>query len=285
MSDHTERNEQDGIERAAMAQLDSLLPVGDHEEEVSVDGKKEVKKGIYLLPNLFTTGALFSGFYAIVSAMHGSFQEAAIAICVAMILDVLDGRVARLTNAQSAFGAEYDSLADMVSFGLAPGLVVFQWSLYELGKLGWCIAFVYVACAAVRLARFNTQKASDKRFFTGLASPAAATLIACTVWLSHDLGWLGEELPSLVTGFAALLTLIGGLLMVSNVRYQSFKCVDLRARVPLIVLILIIVVFAIILVNPPTVLLLMLITYALSGPVFHFRSKKAEAEAALNDVN
>lgn len=281
MSDHVERNEQedDSVEQAAMAQWDNLLPVGDHEEEVSIDGKKEVKKGIYLLPNLFTTGALFSGFYAIVSAMHNSFHEAAIAICVAMILDILDGRVARLTNAQSAFGAEYDSLSDMVSFGLAPALVVFQWSLHELGKLGWGIAFVYVACAAVRLARFNTQKTTDKRFFTGLASPAAATLIACTVWLNHDLGWLGAELPWLMTGIAAVLTLLAGLLMVSNVRYQSFKGVDLRARVPLIVLILIIVIFAIILINPPSVLLLMLIAYALSGPVFHLREKKREKEA------
>lgn len=281
MSNHAEQHDkEEGIEQAAMAQLDNLLPVGDHEEEISVDGKKEMKKGIYLLPNLFTTGALFSGFYAIVSAMHGSFQEAAIAICVAMILDIVDGRVARLTNAQSAFGAEYDSLSDMVSFGLAPALVMFQWSLHELGKLGWAIAFVYVACAAVRLARFNTQKVADKRFFTGLASPAAATLLACTVWLNHDLGWLGEELPWLMTGIAAVLTLMSGLLMVSNVRYQSFKGVDLRARVPLIVLILFIVVFAIILINPPSVLLLMLIIYALSGPLFHSKAKKQIEQAA-----
>jgi len=264
----------DSIEQAAIAQLDGLLPVDDHEEEVSVGGKKEVKKGIYLLPNLFTTGALFSGFYAVISAMQSNFEHAAIAICVAMILDILDGRIARLTNAQSAFGAEYDSLSDMISFGLAPAVVAFQWSLQGLGKLGWAIAFIYVACAAVRLARFNTQKTADKRYFTGLASPAAATLIACTVWLSHDLGWLGESLPTAVVVWSAVLTLFAGLLMVSNVRYASFKGVDLKARVPMIVLILIIVVFAIVLINPPTVLLTMLIVYALSGPLSHLRQDK-----------
>lgn len=269
-----QKNDNEGIEQAAIAQLDELLPVGDHEEEVSINGKKEVKRGIYLLPNLFTTGALFSGFYAVISAMQSQFEHAAIAICVAMILDILDGRIARLINAQSAFGGEYDSLSDMISFGLAPAVVVFQWSLYDLGKLGWAIAFVYVACAAVRLARFNTQKTADKRFFTGLASPAAATLIACTVWLSHDLGWVGEELPALMTLWAAILTLFAGLLMVSNVRYQSFKGVDLKARVPLIVLILVIVIFAIVLINPPTVLLVMLIIYALSGPLFHYKLNK-----------
>lgn len=273
-----QQDDKEGVEQATMSQLDGLLPVDDHEEEVSVDGKKEIKKGIYLLPNLFTTGALFSGFYAVISAMQNHFEHAAIAICVAMILDILDGRIARLTNAQSAFGGEYDSLSDMISFGLAPAVVVFQWSLQGLGKLGWAISFIYVACAAVRLARFNTQKTADKRYFTGLASPAAATLIACTVWLSHDLGWLGADLPTAVLIWSAVLTLFAGLLMVSNVRYESFKGVDLKARVPMIVLIFIIVVFAIVLINPPTVLLTMLIIYALSGPLTHYRKEKAAAK-------
>ena len=158
---------------------EALLLIDDHEEEVSVDGKTVRKRGIYLLPNLFTTAALFSGFFAIISGMHGNFENAAIAIFAAMIFDGLDGRVARLMNAQSKFGAEYDSLADMVSFGVAPALVVFSWALVDLGKFGWAVSFIYVACAALRLARFNTQiDTADKNYFTGLASPAAAAVMA-----------------------------------------------------------------------------------------------------------
>lgn len=266
-------NAEKGIEISTVEQLDSLLPVGDHEEEVSEGGKKVVKKGIYLLPNLFTTAALFSGFYAVVAAMQNNLEHAAIAICVAIIMDILDGRVARLVNAQSAFGAEYDSLSDMISFGLAPAVVAYQWALYDLGKVGWAVAFVYVACSAVRLARFNTQQAEDKRFFTGLASPAAAALIAFTVWISADLQWLGEDLPSAMKGVAVFITLLGGSLMVSNIRMRSFKDVGFKARVPLIVLILIIVVFAIVLIDPPTVLLAMLIVYIASSIISHVRGK------------
>lgn len=274
MTEAQDKPQHDNIEQSTLEQLDNLLPVGDYEEEVSVNGKKEVRKGIYLLPNLFTTGALFSGFYAVVSAMQMQFEEAAIAILVAIILDILDGRVARLTNAQSAFGAEYDSLSDMVSFGVAPALVMFQWSLSALGKIGWAVAFIYVACAAVRLARFNTQKTADKRFFTGLASPAAAGVQACLIWLGHDLGWIGSGLPDLMLPVTALLTLTAGLLMISNVRYQSFKGVDVKSRVPFIVLIMVIVVFAVIVIDPPTVLLVMGLMYALSGPLSHLRKKK-----------
>lgn len=255
----------------AVAQLDALLPVGDHEEEVSEGGQKVVKRGIYLLPNLFTTGALFSGFYAVVSAMQNNLEHAAIAICFAIIMDILDGRVARLVNAQSAFGAEYDSLSDMVSFGLAPAVVAYQWALHDLGKLGWAIAFIYVACGAVRLARFNTQQAEDKKYFTGLASPAAAALIAFTVWINSDLQWLGDDLPIGMKVVAVFITLLGGLLMISNIRMRSFKDIGLKARVPLVVLILIIVLFAIVLIDPPTVLLSMLVVYIVSSLVGHLR--------------
>ncbi len=169
------------------------FPVDEHEEEVSVNGRTVRRKGIYLLPNLFTTGALFAGFYAVIAAMRGDFESAPIAIMFALVFDGLDGRIARLTQTSSKFGAEYDSLADMVSFGVAPALVVFSWALGDLGKFGWSAAFIYVACAALRLARFNTQiETADKNYFTGLASPAAACVIGSTVWVCHDLGWVGK---------------------------------------------------------------------------------------------
>ncbi len=182
--------------------------------------EKKRPRGIYLLPNLFTTGCLFAGFYAIVASMNGRFEAAAIAIFIAMIMDGLDGRVARMTNTQSEFGAEYDSLADMVSFGLAPSLVMFQWALSDLGKLGWLAAFVYTAGTALRLARFNTQVGiADKRYFQGLPSPAAAAVITGLVWVGHDYQVEGQSIAVL----ALLLTVTIGVLMVSNVRYNSFK--------------------------------------------------------------
>ena len=166
---------------------ESLIPVDEHVEEVVVDGKKVRHKGIYLLPNLFTTAALFCGFYAIMSAMHGNFEFAALAIFGAMIFDGLDGRVARMTNTASEFGVQYDSLSDMVSFGVAPALVMYFWALVDLGKFGVGVAFVYVAGAALRLARFNTQVDEvDKRYFIGLASPAAAAVVAGIVWVGFD---------------------------------------------------------------------------------------------------
>ncbi|MEJ2417493.1 MAG: CDP-diacylglycerol--serine O-phosphatidyltransferase, partial [Exilibacterium sp.] len=210
--------------RDAEPDSESLLPVDEHIEEVSENGKKVRRRGIYLLPNLFTTGALFSGFYAVIAGMHGNFEAAAIAIFVAMVLDGLDGRVARLTNTTSAFGVQYDSLSDMVSFGLAPALVMFSWALAPLGKLGWAAAFAYAACAALRLARFNTQVGVvDKRYFIGLASPAAAAVLAAIVWSGHD-AQISYELAVLV----AFITVLAGALMVSNVRYYSFKGVDFK---------------------------------------------------------
>lgn len=270
----TEEKDRKGAEQSAIEQLDGLLPVEDYEEEVSVDGKKEVHKGIYLLPNLVTSGALFAGFYAIVAAMNNDFVSAAIAIVVAGILDGLDGAVARMTHTQSRFGAEYDSLSDCVAFGVAPALVSYAWALTNLGKLGWALAFVYVACAALRLARFNVQAASsaDKRF-VGMPSPAAAGIVATMVWFFARDGVDGGQWVWL----AAVVTTGAGLLMVSNVAYQSFKALDFKSRVPFIVLIMMIVIIAIIVINPPTVLFTIGIIYAVTGPFLHWFSKRKAA--------
>jgi CDP-diacylglycerol--serine O-phosphatidyltransferase len=225
---------------------------------------KPRNKGIYLLPNLFTTGALFFGFYAIVASMNGLFSNASIAIFIAMILDGLDGRVARLTNTQSDFGAEYDSLADMVSFGVAPALVAFSWALQDLGKVGWVAAFVYVAGAALRLARFNTQiDTADKNYFTGLASPAAAAIVAGTVWSFSEMGATGQD----VAWFMALLVPFAGLLMVSNFRYHSFKGLDLKGKVPFVALLAVVMAFVVVSIDPAKVLLCIFLAYAISGPV------------------
>ncbi|MCW8962678.1 MAG: CDP-diacylglycerol--serine O-phosphatidyltransferase [Gammaproteobacteria bacterium] len=230
---------------------------------------KKQRKGIYLLPNLLTTAGLFAGFYSIVAAMHGRYEAAAIAVFIAIVTDGLDGRVARLTNTASDFGAEYDSLSDMVCFGLAPSLVMYEWSLkfmHNLGwaKLGWIAAFFYTATAALRLARFNTQcEDEDKRFFKGLASPAAAALIVGTVWVADDLGLNGSSLvlPTFI------LTLIAGALMVSNIRYYSFKDIGAKHRVPFIAILAIVVVFMFASIDPPKVILGGFILYALSGPI------------------
>jgi CDP-diacylglycerol---serine O-phosphatidyltransferase len=235
-------------------------------------------KGVYLLPNLITTAALFAGFYAIVAAMNGHFEVAAIAILVAGILDGMDGSVARMTNTQSKFGAEYDSLSDCVAFGVAPGLVAYSWGLTELGKLGWAAAFIYVACAALRLARFNVQAdTSDKRYFTGLPSPSGAALVATMVWLGASRGFDGDDVGLLV----AALTAGAGLLMVSSVRYQSFKEYHI-GRVPVRVLLGVIVAFAIVVLDPPLVLLGVAVAYAGSGLVFDLlgRLRKRKADPA-----
>jgi len=221
-------------------------------------------RGIYLLPNLFTTAALFAGFYAIVAAMGDRFEAAAVAVFIAMVLDGLDGRVARMTNTQSEFGAEYDSLSDMVSFGLAPALVMYEWSLHSMGKIGWLAAFIYTAGAALRLARFNTNIGTvDKRFFQGLPSPAAAAVVVGLVWVGHvyevagtSLGWL--------TAFA---TAIIGALMVSNVRYYSFKELDLKGKVPFVAILVVILIFVLVSLDPPQVLFGTFVLYAISGPV------------------
>ena len=221
------------------------------------------RRGIYVLPNLFTTAALFAGFYAIVQAMNLRFEHAAVAVFVAMVLDGLDGRVARLTRTQSAFGAEYDSLADMVSFGVAPALVVYEWALKGLGRWGWIAAFVYCAGAALRLARFNTTlEVIDKRYFQGLPSPAAA-LVAGMVWVLIDNGTSGEQ----VRWYAFALTLFAGITMVSSVRFYSFKDINLRRSVPFIVIIALVLVFVFISSYPPGVLFALFLAYSLSGYV------------------
>ena len=244
------------------------LLVDEHEEEVSENGRTVRHKGIYLLPNLFTTGALFAGFYAVIAAMRGDFENAAVAIFFAMVLDGLDGRIARLTNTSSKFGAEYDSLADMVSFGVAPALVIFSWGLEGLGKFGWSAAFIYVACAALRLARFNTQiETADKNYFTGLASPAAAGIIASTVWVCNDFGWVGSELPQELAILMGALTATVGFFMIANFPYYSFKAVDFRGRVPFVVMIAVVLIFGLITLDPPSVLLAGFVVYALSGPL------------------
>ena len=255
------------------------LLVGEHEEEESVNGRTIRHRGIYLLPNLFTTGALFAGFYAIIAAMRGNYEAAPLAIFVAMVFDGLDGRVARLTNTSSKFGAEYDSLADMVSFGVAPALVVFSWALGDLGKFGWSVAFIYVACAALRLARFNTQiDTADKKYFTGLASPAAACTIASAVWVCHDAGWVGAALPHELAIIVGLLTAIAGFLMIANFPYYSFKSIDFRSRVPFVVMIAMVLVFGLVTVDPPRILLFAFLAYAASGPLTKFfKWRKARA--------
>lgn len=226
-------------------------------------------RGIYLLPNLFTTAAMFSGFYAIVAAIGARYTEAAIAVFVATLLDGLDGRVARLTGTQSEFGVQYDSLSDLVSFGLAPALVMYTWSLSALkgfgpmwGKIGWAAAFIYAACAALRLARFNTQvNVIDKRYFQGLASPAAAGLCMAFVWTIERTDLTGDDV-CFITPFLAIGA---GLLMISNVRYYSFKAWPLSDKVPFIWIPLAMLILVALAIDTPRVLLTIALLYVLSG--------------------
>lgn len=242
------------------------------------------RRGIYLLPNLFTTGALFFGFFAIVRAMQGDFEASAMAIFVAMVLDGLDGRVARLTRTQSAFGAEYDSLSDMVSFGAAPALVMYEWALRDLGRIGWIAAFIYCVGAALRLARFNTMlEVTDKRYFQGLPSPAAAALVAGLVWVMIDNGVTGSD----ISWLACIVTVFAGLTMVSNVRYYSFKDVNLRRSVPFIVVAGVALGFALTALKPDATLFVVFVAYALSGYVTAVwgqikRAKSAKEEPAAD---
>ncbi|MCU4675676.1 CDP-diacylglycerol--serine O-phosphatidyltransferase [Catenovulum sp. 2E275] len=245
----------------------------------SNETQKHPSKGIYLLPNILTTAGLFSGFYAIIASMNNHFESAAVAIFIAMIFDALDGRVARMTNTQSAFGAEYDSMADMVSFGIAPALVAYNWALGDLGKIGWLAAFIYAAAAALRLARFNTTVGTaDKRYFTGLASPAAAAIVSGMVWLGADY----EFNPDTFGVFAMIITALSGLLMVSNFRYSSFKEIKWKERVPFIAILLMVLVFVIVAFEPALVLFSIFSLYALSGPILTYRGVK-EIKAKNSD--
>ncbi|GLT20692.1 CDP-diacylglycerol--serine O-phosphatidyltransferase [Zoogloea oryzae] len=238
-----------------MADLQSRKPLLNPERR---------RRGIYILPNLFTTAALFAGFYAIVQAMNGLFEQAAVAIFIAMVLDGLDGRVARLTRTQSAFGAEYDSLSDMVSFGAAPALIVYEWALKGMGKLGWMAAFIYCVGAALRLARFNTNiDVVDKRYFQGLPSPAAAALVAGLVWVMIDNGIAGPD----IRWYACALTIFAGISMVSNVLFYSGKEINLRKSVPFIVIIAFVIGLLLVSSYPPGVLFGLFLCYAVSGYV------------------
>lgn len=232
---------------------------------------KKRSRGIYLLPNLITTAALFAGFYGIIAGTQGKFELACVAIFIAMILDALDGRVARMTNTQTEFGAEYDSLADMGSFGLAPALVMYEWSLSSLvnvsftfGKLGWLAAFLYVASGALRLARFNTKASNtDKRYFQGLPSPAAAGVVVGFVWACFDNGITGES----VSLFALPIIVFSGVMMVSNVSYYSFKDIDFHNKVPFMAMLIVVLVFVFAAIDPPIALFSCFMIYALSGPI------------------
>ena len=236
--------------------------MGDFQQERALLKNRVRRRGIFLLPNLFTTAALFAGFYAIVQAMNGRFDQSAIAIFVAMVLDSLDGRVARLTKTQSAFGAEYDSLSDMVSFGAAPALIVYEWALRGMGKLGWIAAFVYVAGAALRLARFNTMlEVADKRYFQGLPSPAAAALVAGFVWIADD----NAIDPESIRWVAWAVTVFAGLTMVSNLKYYSFKTINLKKSVPFVAIFLIVLFVALLSYQPPLVLFAAFVAYGVSG--------------------
>lgn len=256
----------------------------DHPDRMPLITPDKRRRGIYILPNLFTTAALFAGFFAIVQAMNQRFEVAAVAIFIAMVLDGLDGRIARLTHTQSEFGAEYDSLSDMVSFGAAPALVVYEWALKDMGKLGWIAAFIYCAGAALRLARFNTNiEVVDKRYFQGLPSPAAAALVAGLVWVVIDNGITGQD----VRWYACILTIFAGISMVSNVLFWSGKSINLRKSVPFIVVIALVMGFALVSSYPPGVLFALFVVYALSGYVVYVmrwfrRRRRAEALAATS---
>lgn len=243
------------------------------------------KKGIYLLPNLFTVGALFVGFYAIVAASKGHFVDAAIAIFVAILLDGLDGRIARLLNAVSDFGAQFDSLSDMLCFGVTPALVLYSWSLSSLGRPGWLIAFIYSTCTALRLARFNTQIGlADKRYFQGLPTPIPAGLVASLIWVCAENQISGQSIAPIV----ALIALLLSFLKVSTIRYYSFKEFDLRGRVPFIVIPAIVILFAFISFSPPDVFLLISSTYMLSGPalaLYRYRTRKKRQSSNSSPSN
>lgn len=250
-------------------------------------GKKENPSGIYLLPNLLTTANLFAAFYSIVASVKEQYETAAVAIFIGLITDSLDGRIARLTNSQTAFGAEYDSLSDMVTFGVAPALLSYCWGLQRLGKVGWLIAFIYAAAVALRLARFNTRiENTDKRYFQGLACPAGAALISSFIWLCDQNAWTQQSIVRLMAG----LSIIIAVLMVSNVRYYSFKELDFKGKVPFLYILVIVFLFAAIAAYPPVVLFGGFTIYALSGllqtvltlkKIRNFRRKSFKAKKTI----
>ena len=242
----------------------SIEPLHKSEPASAEPIESSTRRGVYLIPNLLTTSALFAGFFSIIASMNGNFISARVAIFVAQLLDGADGRVARMTHTQSEFGAQYDSMSDVMAFGLAPALLAFQWSLQGLDKVGWIAAFIYVAGAALRLARFNTQIGKvDKKYFIGLASPAGAAVIWSTIWSMEKFGISGDQLSWLMV----ILTPLIGIMMVSPVRYFSFKDISAQRRVPFFALLAIVLVFALVALDPARVLFGFAFTYALHGPV------------------
>jgi len=254
-----------------------------HDEGVVPPPLRPRRKGIYILPNLFTVAALFGGFYAIVMAMNDRFDSAAIGVFCAMVLDSLDGRVARLTNTQSAFGEQMDSLSDMVSFGAAPALIVYEWALKGLGKAGWIAAFVYCACAALRLARFNTNiGVVDKRFFQGLPSPAAAALVTGFIWVLDDYGFKDAARVDWLAWTAFCVTLYSGLTMVTNVPFYSFKDISFKRSVPFIVIVAIALGIAVVNIAPPLVLFAAFCVYGFSGyAVYAYKRSKGKPVSVI----
>ncbi|WP_180003489.1 MULTISPECIES: CDP-diacylglycerol--serine O-phosphatidyltransferase [unclassified Acinetobacter] len=247
------------------------------EEEHTHEGHKVKRRGIYLWPNLITTAALLSGFYSIVASMNGEFQQAIYAIFLAALFDGLDGRVARAIGAQSPFGEQFDSLSDLLAFGVAPAILMYSWSLNDLGRIGLAACFVYTACAAFRLARFNVQiGVVDKRYFIGVASPLAAVMIISLVWVGMDIPAVFDLRETGIQIFNAVVIIAVGLLMISNVKYYSFKTVD-RRRVPFAVLPIIVFILAAVTYNIPMGILIISVIYALSGFVTTLMAKKAEA--------
>lgn len=242
---------------------------------------KESHSGIYLLPNLLTTASLFAAFYSMVSSMKGQYEAAVIAMFIGMIADGLDGRIARMTNTQSEFGAQYDSLSDMVTFGVAPSLLLYNLTLSQLGKFGWLVAFVYTAAVALRLARFNTQlEVADKRYFQGLPCPPAAAVMASFAWLCYQNEW-SHIFISVLT---AILALSGSVLMVSNLRYYSFKEVDFKGKVPFLYVLVMIILFVAIAANPAIVLFVGFSLYALSGPMLTLLSLHKVRKQRQNSI-
>ena len=259
-------------------------PILDPDDDIdAIALPRPRRKGIYILPNLFTLGALFGGFYAIVMAMNGRFDLAAVGVFSAAVLDSLDGRVARMTNTQSAFGEQMDSLSDMVSFGAAPALIVYEWALKGLGKLGWIAAFVYCSGAALRLARFNTNIAVvDKRFFQGLPSPAAAALVIGFIWVLDDLGFKGASHIDWLAWTTFGLTLYAGLTMVTNVPFYSFKDISFKRTVPFVVIVAIALGIAVINLHPPGVLFALFAVYGVSGcAVYVYKRMKGKPVSVI----
>lgn len=255
----------------------AVTDLSEHRDDKSEKQKGRLR-GIYLLPNLITTAALFSGFYSIISSMNGAIEKAAIAIVVSGLLDAMDGRIARLTNTQSEFGVQYDSLSDLVAFGVAPAVLLFSWTLSGLHNLGWMMAFIYMACTALRLARFNTHPETSS--FTGLASPAAAAVVATLIWLSADIGYLKGSLGVEASVLVGILGVTLGVLMVSNITYYSPKGINLKGRVPFIYTLAIIMLFVVIFLDPPAILLSIACIYALSGP---FQAIQRRRQAKVNE--